>query len=123
MDQWTKDYDTEFEPLDCQDNCECPIHNKLGSIITAFDNMDYLDTNPEQSDEASMMHLDTYFSGDYRWEVFAIGDRGDDLGHHDDDPTNRRGPLSPRVANGQPQAGTPPLVLNGALVLPSPEYQ
>ena len=59
MDQCTKDCKILFEPLGCYDNYEYPIHSKSRSILATSDNMDCQDTNPEQSDDTSMMDLDT----------------------------------------------------------------
>ena len=85
--------------------------------------MNCQETNTKQFDEASMMDLDTSSSGDYPWEVFATGDKGDYLGYHDVNPINDQGPLALAAGNGNPQVGTPPLVHNGVPIIQSPDQQ
>ena len=86
-------------------------------------NMDCRDTNPEQSNEASMMDLYASSSGDYSREVFAIRNGGDDLGHHDDDPANGRCSSAPMASNGQPHTDTPPPALIEAPIIQSSDYK
>ena len=70
-----------------------------------------------------MMNLNTSSNGGYPQEVFAIRNRGDDLGHHDDDYVNTHGPPALAAGNGQPHANTTPLALIRALIIKSLDHQ